>query len=425
MNRAIKAIQIVFFILLVNTASAINTYSTVDYTIELPPGWRFDDANDDGTVLTFTSEGGGGYAWVIISVYSSAGMSPAQILKDEKEYLIEKKGYPSYEEDVNINGLRGVRWRYTDYYEGVAYQNHRVILLAGTKYYIITASSRESNMPKYFLDFEQIFNSFKTKGEPVKTDDILNFKIISESNNELVFTVDYAYNSNHGDNVWLGATALQGTNEFLWFSYRPAKAKRGEGTATITLGYDANNPPPSVSTNQIKVEMYVGGGNTFYSKNFDYKKTWYAQTPTPTPELTWTPTYTPEQENSTSAIIGFVFILIVISGIVLAFKAAKRKPTTPAIEPAPMKPVPAPYPAAPKKPQEPVAKPHVNELNELKEKLHKTNQLLDKLDERLVNGELTEAKYKELAGKYKAEADSIKNLIAENELLSEVGLKIE
>ncbi|MFA4935947.1 MAG: hypothetical protein WC568_08940, partial [Candidatus Methanoperedens sp.] len=166
MNRAIKAIQIVFFILLVNTASAINTYSTVDYTIELPPGWRFDDANDDGTVLTFTSEGGGGYAWVIISVYSSAGMSPAQILKDEKEYLIEKKGYPSYEEDVNINGLRGVRWRYTDYYEGVAYQNHRVILLAGTKYYIITASSRESNMPKYFLDFEQIFNSFKTKGEP-------------------------------------------------------------------------------------------------------------------------------------------------------------------------------------------------------------------------------------------------------------------
>ncbi|MFA4936425.1 MAG: hypothetical protein WC568_11370, partial [Candidatus Methanoperedens sp.] len=205
----------------------------------------------------------------------------------------------------------------------------------------------------------------------------------------------------------------------------PAKAKRGEGTATITLGYDANNPPPSVSTNQIKVEMYVGGGNTFYSKNFDYKKTWYAQTPTPTPELTWTPTYTPEQENSTSAIIGFVFILIVISGIVLAFKAAKRKPTTPAIEPAPMKPVPAPYPAAPKKPQEPVAKPHVNELNELKEKLHKTNQLLDKLDERLVNGELTEAKYKELAGKYKAEADSIKNLIAENELLSEVGLKIE
>ncbi len=420
MNRTIKAILIVFFIILVNTASAINTYTTVDYAIELPSGWRFDKGNDDGTVLTFTSEGG--YAWVIISVYSSAGMSPAQILKDEREYLIEKKGYPSYEEDVNINGLRGVRWRYTDYYEGVAYQNHRVILLAEDKYYTITASTRESNTPKYFLDFEQIFNSFKTKGVPTvkakPTDDILNFKIISESNNKLVFTVDYAYNSNHGDNVWLGATALQGTNEFLWFSYRPAKAKRGEGTATITLGYDANNPPPSVSTNQIKVEMYVGGEYSFYSKNFDYVKTWYAQAPAPTP------TYTPEQRDSTSGIIGVVFILIVISGIVLAFKAAKRRPATPAIEPAPMRHAPAQYPAAPKK-QEPAAKPQANELKELKEKLLKTNQLLDKLDERLVNGELTEAKYRELAGKYKAEADSLKNQIAEKELLSEVGLKIE
>jgi len=413
-----RAVLIVLFVSLVNTASAINTYSNVDYTIELPSGWRFDRGNDDGTVLTFTSEGG--YAWIIISVYSSAGMSPSQILKDEREYLIEKKGYPSYEEDVNINGLRGVRWGYTDYYEGIAYQNHQVILLGGDKYYDITASTRESNIQSYFMDFEQIFNSFKIQN----TDDILNFKIISESNKELVFTVDYAYNSNHGDNVWLGATALQGTNEFLWFSYRPAKAKRGGGTATVTLGYDANNPPPSVSTNQIKVEMYVGGEYSFYSKNFDYVKTWYAQAPTPTP-VTLTPTYTPEQKDSTSGIIGVVFILIVISGIVLAFKAAKRRPTTPAIEPAPMRPAPAPYPEVPEKPKEAVAEISARELKELKEKLLKTNQLLDKLDERLVNGELTEAKYQELAGKYKAEADSIKNQIAEKELLSEVGLKTE
>ncbi len=64
----------------------------------------------------------------------------------------------------------------------------------------------------------------------------------------------------------------------------------------------------------------------------------------------------------------------------------------------------------------------MDELKELKEKLRKTNQLLDKLDERLVEGELTEAKYRELAGKYRAEADSLKNQIAEKELLQEVGL---
>ncbi len=65
----------------------------------------------------------------------------------------------------------------------------------------------------------------------------------------------------------------------------------------------------------------------------------------------------------------------------------------------------------------------MNELKELKERLSKINSLLDKLDERLVEGELSEAKYKELAGKYRAEADSLKNQIAEKELLQEVGLK--
>jgi RNA polymerase subunit RPABC4/transcription elongation factor Spt4 len=65
----------------------------------------------------------------------------------------------------------------------------------------------------------------------------------------------------------------------------------------------------------------------------------------------------------------------------------------------------------------------MNELKELKERCSKINSLLDKLDERLVQGELSEAKYKELAEKYRAESDSLKNLIAEKELLQEVGLK--
>ena len=67
----------------------------------------------------------------------------------------------------------------------------------------------------------------------------------------------------------------------------------------------------------------------------------------------------------------------------------------------------------------------MNELKELKERCSKINALLDKLDERLVQGELSEAKYKELAGKYRAEADSLKNQIAESELLQDVGLKAE
>jgi hypothetical protein len=67
----------------------------------------------------------------------------------------------------------------------------------------------------------------------------------------------------------------------------------------------------------------------------------------------------------------------------------------------------------------------MDELKELKDRLSKINSLLDKLDERLVEGELSEAKYKELAEKYRAESDSLKNQIAEKELLQEVGFKVE
>ncbi|MGB8217959.1 MAG: hypothetical protein WCE94_11730 [Candidatus Methanoperedens sp.] len=65
----------------------------------------------------------------------------------------------------------------------------------------------------------------------------------------------------------------------------------------------------------------------------------------------------------------------------------------------------------------------MNGLKELKNRLTKINSLLDKLDERLVEGELSEAKYKELSEKYRIEADSLKNEIAEKELLQDVGLK--
>ena len=58
-----------------------------------------------------------------------------------------------------------------------------------------------------------------------------------------------------------------------------------------------------------------------------------------------------------------------------------------------------------------------------KDRLGKINALLDKLDERLVQGEITEARYKELCEQYRAEADSLKNQVTEQELMQEVGLK--
>lgn len=58
-----------------------------------------------------------------------------------------------------------------------------------------------------------------------------------------------------------------------------------------------------------------------------------------------------------------------------------------------------------------------------KDKLGKINALLEKLDEKLAQGEITEARYTELCEKYRDEAERLKNQVTEQELMQEVGLK--
>ncbi|MFZ2412454.1 MAG: zinc-ribbon domain-containing protein [Candidatus Methanoperedens sp.] len=58
-----------------------------------------------------------------------------------------------------------------------------------------------------------------------------------------------------------------------------------------------------------------------------------------------------------------------------------------------------------------------------KDKLGKIKALLEKLDEKLAQGEITEARYKELCEQYRGEAENLKNQLTEQELMQEVGLK--
>ncbi len=67
----------------------------------------------------------------------------------------------------------------------------------------------------------------------------------------------------------------------------------------------------------------------------------------------------------------------------------------------------------------------MNELEGLKKKLAKTNELLDKLDEMLAQGEITEGKYKQLSKKYSDEVENLKNLIAEGVIKQDFGIKTE
>lgn len=93
-----------------------------------------------------------------------------------------------------------------------------------------------------------------------------------------------------------------------------------------------------------------------------------------------------------------------------------KKSTTTLFRPAPA-PMTAPIPVTPVRPEA-----GANDLKKEKEKLRKIEELLEKLDERLAQGDITEGRYKELSEQYKEEAEKLKNIITEKELLKEVGL---
>ncbi len=51
----------------------------------------------------------------------------------------------------------------------------------------------------------------------------------------------------------------------------------------------------------------------------------------------------------------------------------------------------------------------IEDIKSHRDKISKIKTLLDKLDERLANGEITEARYKEISDRYKAEVEKLKD----------------
>ncbi len=114
-----------------------------------------------------------------------------------------------------------------------------------------------------------------------QANDIRNFQPTFADDNELHFTVDYTYGGEHGDNVYLGAMPLREGQAPEWYWYTPAKVNLGEGTETVWVGFDCDKLTGPITTDQVQVEMHVGGQYPFYSKTFSYSKTWCAQALTP------------------------------------------------------------------------------------------------------------------------------------------------
>jgi len=107
-------------------------------------------------------------------------------------------------------------------------------------------------------------------------DDVANCVIASATPTRLRLTVSYTYASALGQqNIWLGADVLAGGQRLKWFGYRPGAITGSSGTATLEIIYGQNDPPRGrLTTDQVELFMYVGGGQIFFRKLFALRHEW-------------------------------------------------------------------------------------------------------------------------------------------------------
>jgi hypothetical protein len=107
-------------------------------------------------------------------------------------------------------------------------------------------------------------------------DDIVNCVASGAGATRLRVSVAYTYASPLGrQNIWMGIDVLAGGNRLKWFGYRPVAVTGSTGTAEFEIVYGLNDPPKGkLTTDQIEVFMYVGGGQIFYRRLFNLKHEW-------------------------------------------------------------------------------------------------------------------------------------------------------
>lgn len=73
----------------------------------------------------------------------------------------------------------------------------------------------------------------------------------------------------------MGVDVLAGANRLKWFGYRPIPITASAGVAEIEIVFGLNNPASrTLTTDQIELFMYVGGGQIFFRKLFNLKLEW-------------------------------------------------------------------------------------------------------------------------------------------------------
>lgn len=110
-------------------------------------------------------------------------------------------------------------------------------------------------------------------GPAIAESRIESVTVASESAAELILDVIYRYEGDRGDRIALSAVMASDGETSAYYAHRPGRVQPGRHRTRVVLGTN-RNAPPSFTSNQIEVAMYVGGQRPFLSRRFSFSKTW-------------------------------------------------------------------------------------------------------------------------------------------------------
>ncbi|MGB5305064.1 MAG: hypothetical protein WBO57_02375, partial [Gammaproteobacteria bacterium] len=102
---------------------------------------------------------------------------------------------------------------------------------------------------------------------------IISHQKIYENDETLNIIVNYFYSGDHGEDVWMSATATANGQSTGYWTYRPARLIKGEHQSSITVGIKEDAPSFHCSDG-IVFNMFSKESGMFYTHSVKFNKCW-------------------------------------------------------------------------------------------------------------------------------------------------------
>lgn len=100
-----------------------------------------------------------------------------------------------------------------------------------------------------------------------------DFRVLEEQPDAILLEVDYRLSPFQEGKMYMGAITLTNGQSGGEWAYRPARLKKGLGTAQVRLSMNSTAPERYCS-NQVQISIYAAGQSNTYKRVIPYEKCW-------------------------------------------------------------------------------------------------------------------------------------------------------